>query len=136
MIVESGSRVEVTRKGFNLPIKVINKNDQQFLDMDLDERTTTIASAAGDAFQQAKGSIQSKIKDRDPDIVAVDISSRLPGFELIAHRCFNGARIFDFEKNFEDALNTSEERPVGLLYFYGRSINPFIGALPPIAWPT
>ena len=119
LIINGENSIEVTRKRPSYDIKTITVNGQHVPQIDVGEKVVTLPQTLASALQHARHSIEYK-KDRGatpPDIVAVDITGRSPGFELTAMANLFGHGFFALPRQLANASNLAMQGEPAILFY-------------------
>jgi hypothetical protein len=119
LVLNEEDSVEVTRKRPGYETTTITVNGQDVPQIDVENTSVTLPQTLASALQHSRHSIEYK-KDRGaspPDIVAVDITGRSPGFELTAMANLYGNDYFALPRQLATASNfAATDKPAILFY--------------------
>ncbi|WP_255153026.1 hypothetical protein [Halorarius halobius] len=119
LVMNGEDSIEVTRKRPSYDTTTITVNGQDVPQIDVGNTVVTLPQTLASALQHARYSIEYK-KDRGaspPDIVAVDITGRTPGFELTAMANLFGHDFFALPRQLANASNLAAPGEPAILFY-------------------
>jgi hypothetical protein len=119
IIIDDDVSVEVTRKCPDYDMQNISMKRQDVPQIDIDDTTVSLPDILSSALRHARMNIEDKKKrgSSSPDMVAIDITGRLPGSELAGMANIFDAGLFELDRQLVRASRLAQSEEPAILFY-------------------